>query len=48
MTGEIENLIKLQELYLLQKSKTRQRETLPPELADVDREYREKIGASIK
>ncbi|HET7451762.1 MAG TPA: C4-type zinc ribbon domain-containing protein [Thermoanaerobaculia bacterium] len=45
MTGEIENLIRLQELFLLQKSKTRQRETLPPELADVDREYREKLAA---
>lgn len=45
MTGEIENLIRLQELFLLQKSKTRQRETLPPELADVDQEYREKISA---
>jgi hypothetical protein len=45
VTGEIENLIRLQELFLLQKSKTRQRETLPPELADVDREYREKLAA---
>ena len=45
MTGEIENLIRLQELFLLQKSRTRQRETLPPELADVDHEYREKIAA---
>jgi predicted nucleic acid-binding Zn-ribbon protein len=43
--GEIENLIKLQELFLLQKSKARQRETLPPELADVDREYRDKLSA---
>jgi len=43
--GEIENLIKLQELFLLKRSKTKQRETLPPELADVDREYREKVAA---
>jgi len=45
VTGEIENLIRLQELFLLQKSKARQRDTLPPELADVDREYREKLEA---
>jgi hypothetical protein len=45
VTGEIENLIRLQELFLLQKSKAHQRETLPPELADVDREYREKLEA---
>jgi predicted nucleic acid-binding Zn-ribbon protein len=45
VTGEIENLIKLQELFLLQKSKARQRDTLPPELSDVDQEYREKLSA---
>lgn len=44
MTGEIQDLIRLQELFLLQKSKLRQRETLPPELAEVDREYQEKIA----
>lgn len=45
MTGEIGDLIRLQELFLLRQSKSRQRETLPPELADVDREYREKVSA---
>ena len=45
MTGEIQNLIKLQELFLLQKTKLKQRDTLPPELAEVDGEYREKLAA---
>lgn len=45
MTGEIQDLIRLQELFLLQKSKLQQRDTLPPELSDVDREYREKLDA---
>jgi predicted nucleic acid-binding Zn-ribbon protein len=45
VTGEIENLIKLQQLFLLKQAKLKQRETLPPELAEVDREYREKLEA---
>ena len=45
MTGEIQDLIRLQELFLLQKSKLRQRETLPPELSEVDREYQERLGS---
>jgi len=45
VTGEIQNLIKLQELFLLQKTKLKQRDTLPPELAEVDSEYREKLAA---
>jgi predicted nucleic acid-binding Zn-ribbon protein len=45
VTGEIQNLIKLQELFLLQKAKIQQRDTLPPELAEVDQEYREKLDA---
>jgi len=45
VTGEIQNLIKLQQLFLLKQSKLKQRETLPPELAEVDRDYREKLEA---
>jgi uncharacterized protein len=41
----MENLIKLQELFLRKKSKTKERDMLPPELQDFDREYREKLSA---
>ena len=40
----MENLIKLQDLYLRKKTKSKERETLPPELEDVDREYRQKLA----
>jgi predicted nucleic acid-binding Zn-ribbon protein len=44
VSGEIEKLVKLQELFLFRQQKTRERENLPPEFADADREYREKLA----
>lgn len=44
---EIENLLKLQDFYDRRKQKQKERDTLPPELADVDREFRQK-GETIE
>jgi uncharacterized protein len=41
----MENLIKLQELFLRKKTRTKERDTLPPELEDYDQAYREKLSA---
>lgn len=41
----MENLIKLQDLFLRKKTKSKERDTLPPELEEVDREYRQKLSA---
>jgi uncharacterized protein len=41
----MENLIKLQELFLRKKTRTKDRDTLPPELEDYDQAYREKLSA---
>jgi uncharacterized protein len=45
VSGEIENLIKLQQLFLFRQQKTKERDSLPPEFADADREYRERLTA---
>ncbi|MGH9442253.1 MAG: zinc ribbon domain-containing protein [Thermoanaerobaculia bacterium] len=41
----MENLIKLQDLFLRKRTKSKERNTLPPELEEVDRAYREKLSA---
>jgi len=43
VTGEIAALIELQELCQFRSRKTRERDTLPSELKEVDRAYREKV-----
>lgn len=45
MTGEIVNLIRLQELFLEKQKKSRERNTLPAELEGADRAFREKVAA---
>ena len=45
MNGEIDHLIRLQQLFLFRQQKTRERENLPPEFAGADREYRERLAA---
>ncbi len=45
MNGDIENLVKLQQLFLYRQQKTKERENLPPEFAGADREYRERLAA---
>jgi hypothetical protein len=45
VTGEIVNLIKLQELFLEKQKKSKERNTLPAELEGADRSYREKLEA---
>ena len=45
MSGEIENLIKLQQLFLYRQQKTKERDSLPPEFADADREFRGRLSA---
>jgi predicted nucleic acid-binding Zn-ribbon protein len=41
----MENLIKLQDLFLRKKTRTKDRETLPPELEEFDKAYRDKLAA---
>lgn len=45
MSGKIENLIRLQQLFLFRQQKTKERDTLPPEFADADRLFRQKLAA---
>ena len=45
MTGEIAALVELQDLCRFRARRRKDRDSLPPELAEVDREHREKVTA---